>query len=180
MTDDEPTIGQGTTADRQSERLRAQRKLRLLSGALLGGLLGLAIAGVIVVGTRPATMPELTRARLREAEARWHEAAPRDYLLEVTVSGSQSAVYVVEVQEGEPVQATRNNRPLLQRRTWDAWTVPGLFDVIASDLDAVENNQQRLQLRCQFDPEYGYPAKYERIEFGTGLHITFEVTRFET
>jgi hypothetical protein len=156
----------------------ATGRLWMLRGAFLGSCLGLVIAAMIVVAIR-RSLPALSGERLQAAQRQWEEAAPRHYKIEITVSGAQPAVYFVEVESGEPTSATRNDIPLKQRRTWETWTVPGMFDTLASDVETLADGPGTLVVRCAFDPQYGFPAQYERIEMGTGQQVSWVVTHFD-
>ncbi len=36
----------------------------------------------------------------------------------------------------------------------------------------------RMQLRCEFDPQYGFPQRYQRTVFGGGPDVYWQVTEF--
>jgi hypothetical protein len=136
--------------------------------------------------------PALTPERYYEAKAQWQAAAPPNYDIDVEITGPQSAHYRVEVRGGEPSFAQRNGVPIKQRRVYGTWSVPGMFGTMSRDVEAIERraagkagaDEQELVLRAQFDPVYGYPVRYERIEWGSARGSTstaamWEVTRFE-
>jgi hypothetical protein len=72
------------------------------------------------------------------------------------------------------------------------WSVDALFEIITRDLEnaadprrvfGVDDPDQVL-LRAEFDPEFGYPRKYQRFVIGTGRapgagEMRWEVSRFE-
>jgi hypothetical protein len=67
-----------------------------------------------------------------------------------------------------------------QRRTWDYWSVPGLFDIIEADLTrAGESPPGSVRLFAEFDPKYGYPSRYRRSESSAMRDAEWTVTRFE-
>ncbi len=144
--------------------------------AMIAAVICVVAAAVVALATR-RTLPALTADRLTQADARWRAARVRDYNIEIEVRGAQPAVYAVEVREGEPISATRNARPLTQRRTWETWTVPGMFDTLASDVDSLAAGRN-LVVRSLFT-DVGLPERYERIEMGTGHQVSWEVKRFE-
>jgi hypothetical protein len=135
--------------------------------------------------------PRLTPADYYAARERWKAAALPDYDIEIEVAGPQAAVYRVEVRGGQPTAAWRNNRPLTQRRTFGTWSVPGMFSTMARDVDVVERRaagrakpgEIELILKAQFDPQYHFPQRYQRIEWGSrrgsdAVTVTWEVKEF--
>jgi hypothetical protein len=91
----------------------------------------------------------------------------------VSVTGRQAATYAVQVRDGLVVRATRDDVPLPQQRTWSTWSVEGMFETIARDLESVEkhatgqadSSTPQVQLRATFDERLGYPQRYLRTEF---------------
>ena len=173
------------TPRRSPDRLRT-----LATAGLLGGTAGLLVALGALVLLRREPLPPLDPDLLAAARRRWEQNRPPDYDLEVRVSGRQPADYRVEVRDGRVVVALRNGRPLRSERTFDTWSVPGMFNTLASDLahaarweaGQAEAGVPQLDLRCQFDPQYGYPARYHRTElvrFGANPSVLWEVTRFD-
>lgn len=154
----------------------ASQKLRWLKIGVLATLMALIVVALIAVVAR-RSLPPLTDESLTQAEARWQNVGVHSYDIQVEVRGAQPAVYLVKVRDGEPTSASRNDIPLTQRRTWETWTVPGMFDTLASDVASLVA-QNNLVVRCEF-AENGLPERYERIEMGTGQQVSWEVKRFE-
>lgn len=133
------------------------------------------------------SIPPLEPSQFYEARAKWDAAGPQDYEIEIVVTGSQPATYEVHVRDGQAEVALRNGQPLRQRRTLGTWSVPGMFSTIQRDVEAVERaaspsadpSLPRLTLRAEFDPQYGYPARYRRIQHGSPVEVSWQVTRFE-
>jgi hypothetical protein len=169
---------------------RWQRISRSVAGFVIGGIFGLAATILLWRGVfGKSAGPELTRAEWERSLERWEAAAVRDYELEVSVTGRQAATYAVFVRDGEVSQATRNGQPLPQRRTWTTWTVHGMFETIARDLESVErhatgradSSTPQLQLRAAFHPELGFPQQYlrtEMVRFGANPEVSWEVVKF--
>lgn len=155
----------------------ATRSLAWLKVALVGGSVGLLVALGITFALRPRT-PSLTATALAGAEQRWRDAQVRDYDLELEVMGAQPARYAVEVRGGEAISAERNGIAVSQRRVWETWTVPGMFDTLASDVATLEKTDS-LVVRCTFDERTGVPTSYQRVEMGTGQQVEWKVTRFD-
>lgn len=159
---------------------------RFVAWTLVGIAAGLVVALLMLrranYDPTPALSPELFYA----AHEKWAAAAPANYDIEVRVSGSQPARYRVQVRSGEARGAWRNDQPLTTRRTFGTWSVPGMFGTIGRDIEAIEKHAAgkadrftpRLTLRAQFDPHYGYPARYRRIEQWSTVEVAWEVTAF--
>lgn len=172
----------GEPADRS---LRSGRVfvLWLLAGLIVGG-----VTTLFVLRSRVADpLPEITPADFYAARERWEKNELPNYDIEVQVTGTQGATYRVQVREGKAIAAWRNDKPLLQERTFSTWSVRGMFGTISRDIDRVERlaagtadpNTPRLTLRGEFDAETGYPRRYRRIEWGSPVEVSWQVTRFE-
>lgn len=149
---------------------------------LAGVVLGLMLAVYLVQRIYGDPTPPLTADVLKQAEAKWRDAQIRDYDIEIEVQSRQREVYAVEVRNGAPQQAWRNGQPLKQIRTFDTWSVPGMFDTIHSDFDRDDRQGQpapELVLRAEFDEQTGVPRKYKRIQWGADIEISWRVTKFE-
>jgi hypothetical protein len=178
----EPTHGVG----HRGESAAALTLRRLVPWALLGGAIGLAGSLVVLRFTSRDPTPALTPELFYAAHERWKAAAPPDYDIEVRVTGSQPALYRVEVRGGQPQAAWRNGQPLANRRTFGTWSVPGMFSTISRDIEAVEKHAAgkadrstpRLTLRAEFDPHYSYAKRYRRIEQWSTVDVAWEVTEF--
>ncbi|MBW8885585.1 MAG: hypothetical protein JF612_12615 [Planctomycetia bacterium] len=112
------------------------------------------------------------------------------YDIEIHVTGPKASTYRVEVRDGDPQAAWRNGQPLLTRRTFGTWSVPGMFATMSRDVEAIERaaaagRAPPLILRAEFDAQYGYPAKYRRIDNGSrkgsdAIAVTWDVIQFRT
>jgi hypothetical protein len=164
------------------ERPRARESMpaadllrRIVLWGMLGTGIGLALAVVGLWISRHDGTPLLTPDEFEQAHRRWQAATPADYDIEIEVSGPQAAVYRVEVRGGQPQAAWRNGNPLNQRRTFGTWSVPGMFSTISRDVEALERRaagqappgSPELILRAEFDPQFHYPRRYRRTEWGS-------------
>lgn len=157
--------------------------LGLVAGLVVGAM---AVVGLVLLRSENVS-PRLTPELFRAAVEKWKRGGPRDYDIEVQVTGSQPATYYVEVRGGEARLALRNGRPLTQRRTFSTWSVPGMFATMARDVDALERHAAgqadastpEVNLRATFDARYGYPARYRRIQYGSSVEVEWHVVRFE-
>lgn len=155
---------------------------------LIAGAIGGMVVTLAILRWRLADpTPPLTEEAFRQARQQWRERGPADYNVEVHVQGPQPGTYRVEVRGAVAVAAFRNGRELKQQRTLGTWGVPGMFATMARDVEQVERRRQGqvngntpdLTLRAGFDPEFGYPRRYVRMEAGSTQDVTWEVVRFE-
>jgi len=178
-----PAPGQSTTTDAACARrgLSPAAKTALIAVGLA------ALGGVVLEVFVARNVPELTESALASAEARWDERGPASYDMDVEIRGAQPGTVHVEVRDGEAVAMQRNGFTPRQPRTWVYWTVPGRFEEIERELEMAadpEHEMQaaagtRIELRCAFDPEYGYPTEFHRIIYGGGTEVYWRVTRFD-
>lgn len=130
-------------------------------------------------------LPELTEARLEAAMDLWLKNGPSNYIMDIELKGAQPGAVHVEVLKKEVENETRNGRTP-GRWTWDAWSVPGLFDTLTEDLEIAKDPHQQIdaatgtkwRLRCEFDPKFGYPLQYHRLVTG-GPEVFWRVTEFQ-
>jgi hypothetical protein len=142
-----------------------------LAGLALGAVGSLVVLRILNRDPTPRLTPEAFYAALN----RWKASAPTDYDIEIEVTGPQAAVYRAQVRDGQPTAAYRNGQPLTQRRTFGTWSVPGMFSTMARDVDVVERRaagkakpgEVELILKAEFDSQYHYPRRYQRIEWGS-------------
>lgn len=160
---------------------------RVLLGVSAGLVLGLFVIFVWAILNRGTVSPKLTPEIFEAAQAKWKREQPQNYNIEIQVNGTQPATYYVEVRGGVAQLALRNGQPLRQMRTFSTWSVPGMFATMSRDVDALELRAAGrgdkftpdLNLRATFDPRYGYPARYRRLQYQSSVEVEWEVTRFE-
>jgi len=141
-------------------------------------VVGALVAGVLAI--RSVRLPRLTRTEFDAAKAIWDSKVPDNYDVTVKVTGMQPGTYEVSVENRVAVAAKFDGRQLNRPRTFGTWSVSGMFSTLSSDLETNDKHNY-LMLGAEFDPQYGYPHRYERIEMRTGAHdaLQWEVTRFE-
>jgi hypothetical protein len=176
-------------AARQPLPRRSGRLQRIALGLVLGSLLGLAAAAAVLAIARRDPLPPFGFDELNAAAQRWEANGPRDYDMDLELTGINPGVAHVEVRQGKVTAMTLNGRPTKQH-LWDDWAVPGLFAIIRRDLEsclvpkpapgqsADAPAPQPVYPHGLFDPHYGYPAQYHRIT-PTGADAQWKVTRFE-
>jgi hypothetical protein len=153
---------------------------------ILGSLLALATVAAWLAFFAPDRLPAIDQARFDAARKLWNEKGPASYDMTVAVTGIEPAVYEASVRDGKPTRVLRNGSPLTQRRTLGTWSVPGMFATIAADLarasDPIRINPREVQnvtAQGEFDPRFGYPARYRRIQWGNDYEVSWKVTKFD-
>lgn len=177
---DEP---QAATPANQRARMRA-------APLIIGVAIGLAVTLLVVVALAILSRrhaPRLTEADYEAAVARWDARGPTDYNLDLELKGNRPGKIRVEVRDGQVVHMTRDGVEPKQQRTWYYWSVPGQFDTIGQELEMARNPAEsfdspqatQMVIWAEFDPQRGYPVKYDRVVLGTNFEIHWQVTRFE-
>jgi hypothetical protein len=168
----------------EARRFSAQT---LIVGAVLGVVLAMVVWIVALFWFQGESLPQITRAELEAASARWERNGPASYRAGIRITGRQPGVVSIEVRDGVVTAMQRDGVTPSQRRTWDYWTVPNQFEMIGQDFDSAEDPEggfgapagSRAVFRGEFDPKYGYPRRYERVVLGTPLDAGWEVVEFE-
>jgi len=148
--------------------------------AVLGTGFGL-LATLMVAGWLSGDrMPAIDAAAIERASARWDTSAPVSYDMQLRLGGPREQDIEIEVRERNVTKLLLDDVAPRQRRTWDYWSVPGLFDIIEADLTrAGKSPPGRVRLFAEFDPKYCYPRRYRRIESSAMRNSEWTVTRFE-
>jgi len=162
------------------------RPAALIIGTLLGAMA--VAAGLLTYAfLNRNTTPLLTRAEYEAAADRWNASGLTDYNLDLALAGNRPGKIHVEVRDGQATKMERDGVVPRQERTWYYWTVPGMMDTIAEELEMAESPAQSFNAsgaseviqRAEFDPTYGYPRKYDRVVLGADFETHWEVTKFE-
>jgi hypothetical protein len=171
---------------------RRRKPLRLRNiaiGLILGSGMGILVGAVILVLAWREALPQFGFDELNAAEERWGANGPKDYEMDLELTGINPGRAHVAVRSGQVTAMTLNDRPTKQH-LWDDWAVPGLFAIIRRDLEsclvpkaaagqsADASGVQPVYPHGLFDAKYGYPAQYHRIT-PTGADAQWRVTRFE-
>jgi len=165
---------------------RRFRPAALIVGTLLGAMA--VAAGLFTYAfLNRNTTPLLTRADYEAAADRWNASGPADYNLDLVLSGNRPGKIHVEVRNGQATKMERDGVVPSQERTWYYWTVPGMMDTIAEELEMAESPAKSFNAsgaseviqRAEFDPKLGYPRKYDRVVLGADFEIHWEVTSFQ-
>jgi hypothetical protein len=158
----------------------SKRQMPSTAGQLLIAVVVIIVVVALVLVIRSRRLPRLTRDAFDAAKAKWDAARLDSYELTVRVTGMQPGIYEVSVENGTAKSATFDGRDLTRPRTFGTWSVPGMFDTLARDLETNERHDY-LMLGAEFHPDFGIPMSYERIELRTGAHdaLQWNVTRFQ-
>lgn len=135
-------------------------------------------------------MIDVDRQILSDARTAWNNRNPVSYVVEVSVTTSGEDVYEVTVINNQAVQVKLNGKSLKRRHAFDTWTVEGMLDTIAIDIEHCERWDEGrampgtcdLIIKATFDPDTGIPLKYIRMELGRPSNVgvmDWEITRFE-
>jgi hypothetical protein len=166
------------------EPSRRLRRIAVSIGCIVLGI----VCGLVVFGLssfrRPP--PAMSAADFDEAVARWQAGGPENYEMVVEVSGRQNGTMHVVVTDHKPVSITRSGVSI-PTHTWAYWTVEGLFEVIRTDLEGLDQPERafgtpdvsQLVQQAEFDAELGYPRRYRRAVLSTGDSIEWEIVDFK-
>ncbi|MCH2611680.1 MAG: DUF6174 domain-containing protein [Pirellulales bacterium] len=133
---------------------------------------------------------DVDQTLLNDAKTEWMKCGIDSYEIEVLVTTFQKDRYVVSVQNSEVVAVELNGTPLKRLHAFETWSVNGMFETIARDLEHIENLNAgntgpetcEILIKGAFDPRYHFPQKYLRFEIG-GMNqtpdVSWEVSRFE-
>jgi hypothetical protein len=130
-------------------------------------------------------LPQISPADLDAAQKRWQAAGVHDYDLTVELAGRQTGKLQIQVRNDEPISLVRNGASLREPRTWQPWTVPGMFDTLTTDFENAAKPAEkygspdvRVVLRAEFDADLGYPKRYLQQVFGRMDDLSWTVTEF--
>jgi hypothetical protein len=181
MADDLPTAT--PPAANNAARWRKARRSPLRAfiwTAVVGTGFGLLVIRIVVALRSGDQMPEIDAAAIQTASDRWDAAAPAGYDLELRLSGPREQLVEIEVRERNVTSLRLDGVAPRQQRTWDYWSVPGLFDIIEADLARADKSPPgSVRLFAEFDAAYGFPRRYRRIESSAMRNSEWVVVRFE-
>ena len=157
-----------------------QKVLAAMAGA---GCAILVVGSILFWSSHQDRLPAFGRETYDQAWELWKSRSPANYNISIEVSGRQPAVYEAEVRNGVTTSARRNGHPLTQLRTLGTWSVPGMFNTIGYDVGAIETNAPEtptdLTIRGIFDEQWGYPSRYQRIQWGSDTEVYWCVLSFK-
>lgn len=162
----------------------AERKILQKLGII--AFLLVAAVGIIAVVLlfQSNRMTDVTQENLDAAVELWENARSEidGYSATIEVEGGMPGVYRISVSSGEVESVTFNDSPLELERTRAVWTVEGMHEMVDLDLhrkqQLAQGGNNTFVTRASFDPEFGYPKKYVRFDYGTKQTVTWTVTSF--
>jgi Family of unknown function (DUF6174) len=166
-----------------ASNIRHARRVLLI--LLLAALLCLAGAAAFLQLFVAQKLPSLSAHELEKAEELWDRAGPPGYDMDLEIRKPRPETLHIEVRNGE-ISAMQRDGMTPAQHTWRYWSVPGLFETLERELDMAEDPvheagadaEMQWQLRCDFDPAYGYPRQFHRYVSGGGPEVYWRVTRF--
>jgi hypothetical protein len=158
----------------------------MIFGVIAAALAVIAVLVVLKV-LFAENIPDLSEESLRAAKQRWERLGPASYDLDLEIRGAQPGIVHVEVRDGAVTAAVRDGRATPER-TWDEWSVPGQFNTLERELELAEDPQHemdappgaQLRLRCEFDPQLGFPRRYHRHATGGAPEVFWRATSFKS
>lgn len=161
--------------DDREQNLAGDGRVSRQTTAFVLASLALAIVGVVLALEYFVVehIPDLTEAQLDSAKKRWQEHGPANYDIDLEIRGTEPGNIHVEVRNRAATASTRDGRPTPER-TWNTWSVPGMFDTLVQEIQIAEDPEKAIQaapgtkwrLRCEFDSELGFPRRYRRMVSG--------------
>jgi Family of unknown function (DUF6174) len=162
----------------------ARRRTRLQNivlGVVLGSVVGLiGVFGAMVYFNR-GQLPLMKAGDFEVAEKKWKDRGPPNYDMDLEGNFDQKGRLHVEVHNGKVTAMTLDGQPK-PARLWDYYSVPGLFGIIREDLErnavAAAKSENLVIQQAEFDPDLGYPRRYQRSGASAGLGGDWKVVRF--
>jgi hypothetical protein len=162
---------------------RRLRRIAISIGCIVLGIVGGLVVFALTSMRRPP--PTMSAAGFESAIERWKQNRPPDYRMTVEVGGRQVGTMHVVVKNHTPVKVLRGDT-LVPEHTWRYWTVGGLFEIIRTDLEGLDQPERafgtadvsQLVQQAEFDADLGYPRRYRRAVLSTGDSIEWTNTEF--
>jgi hypothetical protein len=170
---------------KQRQRSPRLRRIAVSIGCIVLGIVcGLVVFGLTCFRRPP---PAMSAADFEAAFARWQANRPPGYEMTLVVSGRQRGTMHVVVKDYKPVNITRDGVSI-PKHTWEYWTIEGLFEVIHTDLEGLDQPERafgtpdvsQLVQQAEFDAALGYPRRYRRAVLSTGDAIEWEIVEFKS
>ncbi len=181
MADERPSDPQPDAGDAVPRSRTHRSPLRaFIWTALAGTGFGLLLVVIVAALRTGDRLPEIDAATIEAAFRRWDAEAPASYDLELRLSDAREQLVEVEVRDRSVTRLLVDGVSPRQKRTWDYWSVPGLFDIIETDLARADDAPPgSVRLFAEFDARYGYPRRYRRIETSAMRNSEWTVVRFK-
>lgn len=127
-------------------------------------------------------MSDVEQEQVDAAVTKWNESKPKSYDATINVKGAMPGEYRIKVRDGNVESVLFNDSPLTVERTRDIWTGAGMLKMVEMDQQKkdrlAEAGNETFVTRAYFDPQYGYPKRYLRLDYHTKSTVTWDVTEF--
>lgn len=163
----------------------SMKRSQIVVGAIFGTVITFLIGVVVIIALNRDSLPLLTPDELETARYLWRNNEINSYAMTLELKGVQPGLIEIEVENGEPTRMVRDGRSP-DRRTWDVWSVEGLFETIERDFANRENSEQtfgvaspeQVLMYAVFD-KHGVPTHYRRMVQGRPYTVEWIVTEFK-
>jgi hypothetical protein len=146
----------------------------------------LGIPVLLIFAAGCAGGQDVTPRAVETARARWEKAGLRDYDLDWSVTGPNTAHYFVTVRQNQvrkvELVARDGTRVAVHPAEMHYYSADGLFRTIADELAQLKTDHPfgqrpgtKVVMRFQPDAQLGYPRWYRRDVMGTSLSISIDV-----
>jgi hypothetical protein len=98
-------------------------------GRRIAGLLGgIMIGGAVLILIFRAPGDSLSQDNLQTARIRWEKSGPKNYDMEIVVTGAQDNTHRIEVRDWKVVRMETGGVEVASKSAHAAWSVEGMFD----------------------------------------------------
>ncbi len=151
------------------------------------------LASVVVIGFQLLTAGSrgegapLRRDEYDAALKLWEAKRPANYDVDAEFFSNNMPVDIhLEVRGGKIAVMTKNGARVAQESRRAEWSVDRMMQTIGQDLHTQEDPNLdfdvragvRVELKAEFDKEYGYPKLYRRLATGSPINYSYDITRF--
>jgi len=151
-----------------------------------GAIALLVVAGLFGIFTLKRRVEPFTADQLKTARLHWSKVGPKNYEMDVIVSGVQRGHHHIVVENGKVVKMSTNGEQV-NPSAWGYWSIEGMFEFLEQELSHAErpnlaygvSDPSEVFLTAQFDPIYGYPQRFLRQVFGKNFTIEWNVQDFQ-
>jgi hypothetical protein len=151
-------------------------------GRRIAGLLGgIMIGGAVLILIFRAPGDSLSQDNLQTARIRWEKSGPKNYDMEIVVTGAQDNTHRIEVRDWKVVRMETGGVEVASKSAHAAWSVEGMFDTLQRELENIGavHGAAEVVLRVVYDARLGYPRRFLRHVAGQKNSIEWEVRSFD-
>jgi hypothetical protein len=167
------------TAPNADQITSASGKGKRILVALLVVFAGIAAVPLL----QSERMTDVNQEMLDAAVAKWSDNHPKSYDATISVEGAMPGQYRINVRDGKVESVSFNNSPLTLERTREVWTCDGMLRMVEQDLMTkvrlAAAGNETFVTRVYFDPNYGFPKRYLRLDYHTKSTVTWNVAEFD-